>query len=346
MAVAQVVVAPGGLPAALLDRGAAVDRALRVTAPPRSWRVGAMAAYHMGWADARGHVAQAGCGKLLRGALTLWACEALGGAAADALDAAVAVEWMHNFTLVHDDIQDGDRQRRHRPALWTVWGARQGINAGDGLFAVAHAVLTRGGGHPGRRLRAAAAMDRGVLQVIEGQCLDIALEGLTSVSPSTYLRLARLKTGALFGAALEAGALMAGARPLAATAMRRAGVDLGAAFQIRDDWLGTFGDPALTGKPRGADLIRRKTTHVVVSAYDGADPATRRELRSLFRRTDQISTARIAAIVEETGAGQRTAEAARSLAGAAIARAASAGASPDALAEFSDLACFAADREH
>ena len=165
-------------PPTFLRRHATLVRdELRRSAPPATSRIGAMAAYHMGWADEDGRPCDAGSGKMLRASLALWAATAAGGAAHDALHAAVAVEWIHNFTLVHDDIQDGDRERRHRATLWTVVGEAQAINAGDALHGIAHGLLTRPGPHPARRLRAAQALHRAVLDVIEGQCLDLALEG-------------------------------------------------------------------------------------------------------------------------------------------------------------------------
>ena len=108
-----------------------------------------MSAYHLGWTDAQGHPANDPAGKRIRPALALWACESLGGDPAWALPAAVAVELIHNFTLIHDDIQDGDQLRRHRPTVWTIWGAEQGINAGDGMFANAMSGLLAPGSAPG-----------------------------------------------------------------------------------------------------------------------------------------------------------------------------------------------------
>ncbi|HET9051971.1 MAG TPA: polyprenyl synthetase family protein [Candidatus Dormibacteraeota bacterium] len=291
---------------------------LRRSAPRAGSRVGAMAAYHMGWADAEGRPCEAGSGKMLRASLALWAAGAAGGDARDALPAAVAVEWIHNFTLVHDDIQDGDRERRHRATLWTVVGQAQAINAGDALHSVAHGLLTRPGPRPARRLRAAHALDRAVIEVIDGQCLDIALEGRPPARPAVSLRLARTKTGALFGGALEAGALLGGARAADAARLRRAGRDVGAAFQVRDDWLGTWGDPSVTGKSSNADLDRRKQTYGLAVAWSRVSPAGRREMRRLIREPGPAGTPRLREILDAAGAGPRTAAAAADLAEAAV----------------------------
>src|SRR5437763_16721187 len=104
---------------------------LRATAPAPRSLVGRMAAYHMGWVDRDGRPDEAASGKLVRPSLCLWACAAAGAEPGPALPLAAAVEWVHNFTLVHDDIQDGDRERRHRETVWSIWGVGQGINAGD-----------------------------------------------------------------------------------------------------------------------------------------------------------------------------------------------------------------------
>ena len=123
------------------------------------------------------------------------------------------------------------------------------------MHAIAYRALLSGRDRPQARLRAATAINTAILEVIEGQCLDLALEGQIDTTASTYLRLARSKTGALIGAALEAGALISGADARQATQLRRAGIELGVAFQIRDDWLGTWGDSEVMGKGCGSDLL-------------------------------------------------------------------------------------------
>jgi len=244
---------------ALLDRHIELlDTGMRKSAPRTRGLLRQMSAYHLGWTDAQGRRANEPTGKRIRPALALWACEAIGGDPAWALPAAVAVELIHNFTLIHDDIQDGDQLRRHRPAVWTIWGTGQGINAGDGMFATAMSGLLAPGPRPGRRMRAAHLLSAAVVQVVEGQCLDLSLEGRAGASQSTYLRLVTMKTGALIGAAMAAGAILAGAPRAVAQRFDAAGRLLGLAFQVRDDWLGTWGDPQLTGKGRSGDLRRRK----------------------------------------------------------------------------------------
>jgi len=273
-----------------------------------------MASYHMGWTDAAGHPLSAAAGKLLRPVACLWACSACGGDESEAMPAAVAMEWIHNFTLVHDDVQDGDRLRRHRPTVWAIWGVGQAINAGDGLFALAYRSLLCEGRASERRFRAARVINEAVLEVIEGQCLDLDLEGRLTSGPRAYLRLAHAKTGALLGASLEAGAILAGASTSDSSQLGAAGRKLGAAFQIRDDWLGIWGDPVVTGKPTRSDLSRRKVTFPLVAACAVASPAQKRQLRSQFCGRDVGAEWQMAELITELGGSELTSDTARQLA--------------------------------
>jgi geranylgeranyl diphosphate synthase type I len=315
---------------------------LHRSAIPTTTAVGLMASYHVGWTDSRGRRVQANSGKFFRGCLALWAAECCGGSAGDALPVATAVEWMHNFTLVHDDIQDGDLERRHRPTVWAVFGEAQAINAGDGLHAIAYRALLEGRDHPVRRLRAAASLNRGVLAVIEGQCLDLDLEGKVETTPATYCRMARGKTGALIGAALEAAAILSGARGMHATQLRRAGVELGLAFQVRDDWLGIWGDSALTGKGRG-DLGRRKVTYAVVAAHQALSGSARREFRRLYA-DPEADEARIRDLLDQSRAAAVMTDALLRHTGNAVALAQTAGLSREGLDDFACIVSFIAER--
>src|SRR5579872_6144773 len=194
---------------------------------PGAWLSGKMVSYHMGWTDASGNEIRIKTGKLIRPSLCLWACRASGGDAEWALPAAAAIEWFHNFTLVHDDIQDEDRRRHGRETVWSLWGIPQGINAGDAMQALAFLSMARDGEHPDRAIRAIAAIASAGLTVIEGQCLDLELEGQVDTTLRAYLRMVAAKTGALLGASVEAGALLAGADDATAALFRRAGRLLG-----------------------------------------------------------------------------------------------------------------------
>ncbi|HXM56862.1 MAG TPA: polyprenyl synthetase family protein [Candidatus Dormibacteraeota bacterium] len=332
-------------PALLVRYAPLAARHLRTTAPDASTMTGRMAAYHMGWVDRDGRPDDGRPGKLVRPSLCLWACEAAGGRLELALPLASAVEWAHNGTLVHDDIQDADRERRHRETVWSVWGASSGIDTGDAILALAFEVLLAPGQGPGRRLRAGRVLGAAIHEVVEGQCLDRALEGRLGASPAAYLRMARAKTGALFGACLEGGAMIGGAPVAVGRRLRRAGQLLGLAFQVRDDWLGIWGEPAQTGKSRDGDLGRRKVTYPVVAGCAAMTNPERRRFRALFTAGDASVVAAMRELLERRGADRLTAEAAERLAEEAVAQVATCGFGGRATEEFSELAGYVAARE-
>ena len=169
-----------------------------------------MLRYHMGWVDDRGATITGSSGKGLRPMMCLWACEAVGGNWEDALPAAVALELVHNFSLIHDDIQDGDEERRHRPTVWSIWGNAQGINAGDSMRGLATLTLVNGGHcYPKKKLMAAlAGLEQACLEMIEGQYLDISYEERTETTTDQYLDMISRKTGALIECSFYLGALI------------------------------------------------------------------------------------------------------------------------------------------
>ncbi|WP_309237451.1 polyprenyl synthetase family protein [Actinomadura sp. BRA 177] len=232
----------------------------------------------------------------------LLAAEAAGGTAAAALPAAVAVELAHNFSLLHDDVMDGDPTRRHRPTAWTVFGTNAAILTGDGLLAAAYEVLavadSKAVAH-GVRILA-----RAVIDLVEGQCADLAFEERDDVTLDECLTMASRKTGALMGAACALGALYGGATTAEAGRLRTFGERFGLAFQLTDDLLGIWGDPAVTGKPVRSDLHNRKKSLPVVAALTSSHPAAV-ELADLYLGDEPLSTddtARAAALIEATGA--------------------------------------------
>ncbi len=244
-----------------------------------------MLRYHLGWEDAAGRPVRSEGGKALRPTLCLLACEAAGGDWRGALPAAAGLELVHNFSLVHDDIQDRDTERRHRPTVWSVWGEAQAINAGDALLTLGRlAVLKLGSeGVPAERVvEAARVLDECTLEIVEGQALDISFEERLDVGEDAYLEMVEKKTGALFDCALRLGGLV-GADDLAvAEALGRCGRWLGVAFQIRDDMLGVWGAENRTGKQPAADIRNRKKSLPVVYALARAEGATAEELRRVY----------------------------------------------------------------
>jgi geranylgeranyl diphosphate synthase type I len=249
-------------------------------------RLGAILEYHLGWRDERLQplTPPAPAGKRLRPALALLVCQAVcGEITAAARNAAVAVELIHNFSLVHDDIQDHSQLRRHRPTVWSLWGMPQGINAGDALFALAQQVLVR----DGSALAAAMAteLNSTTLLLAEGQFLDIDLQqGHTPVTLAAYETMITRKTGVLFACACRLGAMAGGASAAARDAYGAYGLELGVAFQEQDDLLGVWGQSTETGKPEAADIVERKRGLPAAMALSAPDaPAW---LRSAYAETD------------------------------------------------------------
>jgi len=223
--------------------------------------LGLLVRYPLGLSEADGRPGPGVGGKLLRPSLVLFSCEALGGKPEKALPLACALELVHNFSLVHDDIQDEDEFRRGRPTVWKVFGVGQAINSGDALLVLALDTALSADLSEETKVLAQRALLSATLRMIEGQVLDLAAEG-KPLSVEGYLEMARRKTGALLGCALELGALAAG-RPDLCELSIDLGEELGLAFQIRDDILGIWGDPGKTGKPVGSDLLRRKRSFPV-----------------------------------------------------------------------------------
>jgi len=246
-----------------------------------------MMRYHLGWIDESFAPTRGGGGKRLRPVLCLLACQATGGDPDQALPAAAAIELVHNFSLVHDDIEDRSHLRRGRPTVWKVWGVSQAINVGDGLFALAHLAMQRladRGVPAGRVLTALEILDQACLALTEGQHLDLSFEARLDVGVDEYLSMIHGKTAALFGAAAQLGALIAGSNHESTTRYRRFGQNLGLAFQIVDDVLGIWGDPQVTGKPAASDIQQRKKTLPIVRALEEEQKRGGRGLREIYQR--------------------------------------------------------------
>ncbi|MFR9721753.1 polyprenyl synthetase family protein [Streptomyces sp. MS19] len=307
---------PASAVPALLARGRelaapALRSAVARLAPPMD----TVAAYHFGWIDAEGRPTDADSGKAVRPALALLSAEAAGVPAAAGIPGAVAVELVHNFSLLHDDLMDGDEQRRHRDTVWKVHGPAQAILVGDALFALAIEVLLEPGTpDAARATRRLATASR---RLVDGQAQDIAFEHRERVSVAECLEMEGNKTGALLACAAAVGAVLGGADDRVADALEEYGQRLGLAFQAVDDLLGIWGDPATTGKAAWSDLRQRKKSLPVAAALDGTGPAAGRLAALLmadakkspeeFEDFDEAEFATRAALVEEAG-GRRFAE--------------------------------------
>lgn len=242
----------------------------------------------------------AGGGKRVRAALVLVSAAAAGGAEETGIPGAVAIELVHNFSLLHDDIIDEDRDRRHRPTVWAQFGIGSAIIAGDALAALATQVLLDD--PTPERVRATATLASATQEMIAGQADDMAFETRASVTVEECLRMATGKTGALLSCASSLGALLVGAPDATVAALADFGRNVGIAFQAIDDVLGIWGEPSQTGKPAGNDLVQHKMTLPVVTALARID-GRRPELAALLGRplagVDVVEAARL---IEESGA--------------------------------------------
>jgi geranylgeranyl diphosphate synthase type I len=243
-----------------------------------------MVRHQLGWTEAGPAL-----GKCIRPALCLFACETLGGQASQALPVAVGIELLHNFSLIHDDIEDGDEVRHHRPTVWKAYGHKPAILAGMLLWTLAYSTLESAAerGAPRERVREARRLvAEACNEMIEGQHMDLTFEQRGDVSLAEYTAMISRKTGALFAASLATGAIMAGSSPAEAQKLAGFGRELGLAFQIRDDILGIWGEGTATGKPVGADIAKRKKSLPVVHAFQQVVGPDRDILRSVYGKPE------------------------------------------------------------
>ncbi len=274
-----------------------VEPALRAAVDTLPSSMRCIAGYHFGWWDEHGHPEQApavkatpavnkASGKAIRPTLVLLSAQAVGGVPAAAVPAAAAVELVHNFSLLHDDVLDGDLTRRHRPTAWSVFGLNAAILAGDALLTLALDVLA-GSGHP-VATDAIRMLSATVQNLIDGQSMDLDLEQRAEVELAECVSMAERKTGALIECACAVGAAFGEGSPGQVEHFRRFGAHLGLAFQHMDDLLGIWGDPAVTGKPVYSDLRSRKKSLPVVAVLTSSTPAGA-ELAELYHRDQPLS---------------------------------------------------------
>jgi geranylgeranyl diphosphate synthase, type I len=229
-------------------------------------------AYHFGWIDADGRPVDlpgAGGGKAVRPALALLSAQAAGAAEGVGRPGAVAVELVHNFSLLHDDLMDRDEERRHRRTVWALWGDSSAILAGDALLGLAQEVLLDSG-RP-TAVPAALMLAKATRELIRGQVQDLAFEHRDRVTVTECLDMAAGKTGALMACSAAIGAVLAGAPAETVAALATYGAQVGLSFQLVDDVLGIWGDPAVTGKPVFSDLQAGKKS-LPISYALGQDP--------------------------------------------------------------------------
>ncbi|MGI5273311.1 polyprenyl synthetase family protein [Nonomuraea sp. CA-218870] len=316
---------------------AAVDRLDPLTAR--------VSAYHLGWTDASG-LPSAAPGKALRPALVLLSARAAGGDVGECAPAAAAVELVHAFSLVHDDIMDGDETRRRRPSAWRVFGEPAAILAGDALLALAFELLLEHDA-PGRSA-AARSLSAATRGLIRGQGLDLEFERRRDVSLDECRQMSAHKTGDLFACACSIGAAAAGGPAELVAGLAAFGAETGLAFQLTDDLLGIWGRPETTGKPVGSDLRSRKKSLPVVAALTSGTAAGERLARLLAQPgplTDHdLRTA--ARLVEEAGGRSWAETQAKHLLDSAGRRLADARVATDVREQLLDIARFITTRDY
>jgi len=335
---------PATAPRGLLATRRLLDPALRCAIARLDPTTRQVASYHFGWTEADGTPCSSDGGKAVRPTLTLLGARAVGAEPARAVPAAVAVELVHNFSLLHDDLMDGDTQRRHRTTVWAQWGPATAILAGDALLALSQEVLLEVPGPTGPA--AARTLAVATRELIRGQVQDMAFEGRPEVTVDQVLAMAEGKTAALLSAAACLGAVLVGAPQDHVDALADYGRHLGLAFQLVDDVLGIWGDPTITGKPARSDLRARKTS-LPVARVIGCGGAAGVEVAAWLRAPQEDTEERlvqVAALLDAAG-GQEWARS-ESAAHAEAAAAALAGlpAHDDVRAELLGLAEFVVGR--
>ncbi|MFI7142480.1 polyprenyl synthetase family protein [Streptomyces massasporeus] len=276
-----------------------------------------VAAYHFGWIDAHGQPAKGRGGKAVRPTLALLSARAAGADPEVGVRGAVAVELVHNFSLLHDDLMDGDTTRRHRATAWTVYGSALAILTGDALLALASEVLLHAdGAAAGRegRARAVRLLTTATSTLIRGQARDLAFERRDRISVAECQAMESDKTAALLACSCAIGAALAGGNCTSTGALSRYGYHLGLAFQAVDDFLGIWGDSEITGKPLWSDLRRRKKSLPVCAALEEGGPESRKLAELLAvpdGDVDEPHLAERAALIEAAGGRDFTLDAAR-----------------------------------
>ncbi len=305
-----------------------------------------VASYHLGLTEADGspRVVGGSSGKALRPALALLSARAAGAGPDRGVPSAAAVELVHNFSLLHDDIMDRDTERRHRPTAWTVYGIGAAILAGDGLLVLAQDLLLE---TPPYGLWAARCLSAAVQRLIAGQGADLAFERRSDVQVAECLDMAGDKTAALMACACSIGAIYVGAPASLAMSLAGFGAHMGLAFQLTDDLLGIWGAPEVTGKPVCSDLrSRKKSLPVVAALTSGTGPG--RELGALFAEHRPLTEDEVlyaAKLVEAAGGRQYTETAADSELTSALSCLAGAEMPDDVRAEFAGIAEFITARQ-
>lgn len=304
---------------------AALDAELRQVVVPPDPRYEAyygMFRYHLGWTDKNFVEVKSDVGKRLRPLLCLLTCQAAGGDWRRALPVAAAIELVHNFSLIHDDIEDHGDERRGRATVWKVWGLAQGLNAGDGMFVLARLALgrmARRGLSVEKWAAVSSEFDAATLALCQGQFLDLSFEARLDVTVAEYLPMIRNKTAALISAAARLGAMIATEDHARIVTFSHFGENVGMALQITDDILGIWGDPSVTGKSAASDILSKKKSLPAIIGLN--DPKHGETLRAIYSQAHltQDDVARVRELLDAVGAREQAQRAADEYRAAALA---------------------------
>jgi len=265
-----------------------------------------MMRYHLGWVDEKGNPQDAKTGKLLRPTLCLISCQAVGGNWEKALPAAAALELIHNFSLVHDDIEDQSDFRHHRRTVWNIWGQAQAINVGDGLYALSRLAILRltNNGFPDNKvLSIIGLLDSACEKLCEGQYSDMCFESRYDVSVKEYLQMIERKTANLISCSVTTGAVLGTDNERMTNELERFGLLLGMAFQVKDDELGIWGTEDKIGKSK-CDILQRKKSLPIVYGLTSGSSKYAETIRSIYSKEiiDDDNVASVTEALDEVGA--------------------------------------------
>lgn len=339
------------IPRVLTKYRSEISEEIRSVVDGRSLPLYDMMRYHLGITDEQGFRLRDGNGKAIRPALCIFSCEAMGGSYQSALPIAAAVELVHNFSLIHDDIQDNDRERRHKPTVWAIWGKPQAINAGTAMHILANSALLRLQDcriPSSKILQINRRLDEITLDLIEGQYLDISFETRFNITKTDYFAMIEKKTGALLSGAMELGATIGTDNESLIKSFRDIGLNLGMAFQIKDDILGVWGNRDETGKLTGSDIRRRKKSFPVVYALSNMNSDFSKEIIDIYKKDDidNIDINRVLEIFEKTSVRSEGQQLVAKYCDAAARRFESLNVSAESKDEMSEFIAFLTDRTY
>ena len=251
-------------------------------------------------------------GKRIRPLLLLLSCDAFGGDPKTVLEQAYAMEIFHNFTLVHDDIMDHADLRRGKPTVHKIYGLNAGILAGDVMLSYAYKYISTVKLEYLRQIL--DLFNNTSIEIYEGQQMDVDFEQRMDVSIAEYLKMITYKTSVLLACSLQIGAIAAGADEKDQQQIYQFGLNLGLSFQIKDDWLDTFGDAHKVGKTIGGDIIQNKKTYLLITLLNQADEVDKKTIAGLLQQTDNITkVAGVMALYHKYKVSEQTLEKAESL---------------------------------